>query len=191
MYSGSSLDDWARRRGFESYYEYTKSPLYRPMKKTSKRSARSDTPSLALSISEQRKFAQELGLGEDVQNEAAKLYRNSYFQNLILGRSIKGMAAASLYAVCRDKGVPITIPELANVTGAERGKISRYYRFLRRYLATNAMCTKSRPMDELRRTKSIKPLLKVFMQKKPTTNRFLPLGGLRPPFCFFLRQTQK
>ena len=76
-------------------------------------------------------------------------YRKAVNKNLIRGRSIEGVVAASLYAACRQCGVPRTLDEVANSSRVGRKEIGRTYRFMTRELKLKLMPTK--PQDYVQR----------------------------------------
>ena len=80
---------------------------------------------------------------------AAMIYRKAVNKNLIRGRSIEGVVAASLYAACRQCGVPRTLDEVANSSRVGRKEIGRTYRFMTRELKLKLMPTK--PQDYVQR----------------------------------------
>jgi transcription initiation factor TFIIB len=62
------------------------------------------------------------------------VYRRAVTKNLIRGRSIEGVAAAALYAACRQCDVPRTLDEIADASRVSRKEIGRTYRFIAREL---------------------------------------------------------
>ena len=62
-------------------------------------------------------------------------------KRLIRGRSIEGVAAASLYAACRQCGVPRTLDEIGQASRTGRKEIGRTYRFMVRELKMKIMPT--------------------------------------------------
>src|SRR5207247_3413459 len=70
-------------------------------------------------------------------------------KNLIRGRSIEGVVAASLYAACGQCNVPRTLDEIANSSRVGRKEIGRTYRFMTRELKLKLMPTK--PQDYVSR----------------------------------------
>jgi len=74
------------------------------------------------------------GLPRNVRETAAVVYRDAVDKNLIRGRSIEGVAAAALYAACRQCSVPRTLDEIAEVSRVSRKEIGRTYRFISREL---------------------------------------------------------
>ena len=89
---------------------------------------------LATALSEIGRMSSQLGLPRNVQEEASKIYRSAVKADLIRGRSIEGIATASLYAACRRNQVPRTLEEVAEVSRVEKNDIGRSYRFLTREL---------------------------------------------------------
>src|SRR5205809_236248 len=77
------------------------------------------------------------------------VYRKAVNKNLIRGRSIEGVVAASLYAACRQCNVPRTLDEIANSSRVGRKEIGRTYRFMTRELKLKLMPTK--PQDYVSR----------------------------------------
>ena len=88
-------------------------------------------------------MASALGLPRNVRETAAVVYRDAVDKNLIRGRSIEGVAAAALYAACRQCSVPRTLDEIAEVSRVSRKEIGRTYRFISRELASS--CSRPRP----------------------------------------------
>jgi transcription initiation factor TFIIB len=79
-------------------------------------------------------MASSLGLPRNVREIAAMLYRRAVEQRLIRGRSIEGVAAAALYAACRQSRIPRTLDEVAEVSRVGKKEIGRSYRFIAREL---------------------------------------------------------
>jgi transcription initiation factor TFIIB len=75
-------------------------------------------------------MASALGLPRNVRETAAVVYRDAVDKNLIRGRSIEGVAAAALYAACRQCSVPRTLDEIAEVSRVSRKEIGRISREL-------------------------------------------------------------
>lgn len=76
------------------------------------------------------RMASALGLSEPCRETAGVLYRRALEADLLPGRSIEGMATASLYAAAREHGTPRTLAEFATVSRVERIRIQRAYRYL-------------------------------------------------------------
>ncbi len=104
---------------------------------------------LAFALSELDRMASVMGLSSNICDAAAVIYRKAVGKNLIRGRSIEGVVAASLYAACRQCGVPRTLGEVANSSRVGRKEIGRTYRFMTRELKLKLMPTK--PQDYVQR----------------------------------------
>jgi transcription initiation factor TFIIB len=104
---------------------------------------------LAFALSELDRMASGMGLPRNVRETAAMIYRKAVNKNLIRGRSIEGVVAASLYGACRQCGVPRTLDEIASSSRVGRKEIGRTYRFMTRELKLKLMPT--RPQDYISR----------------------------------------
>jgi len=109
--------------------------LYR-MRKWQRRTRVSNATerNLALALAELDRMASRIGLPRNVRETAAVNYRKAVEKRLIRGRSIEGVAAASLYAACRQCGVPRTLDEISEVSRTGRKEIGRTFRFMVREL---------------------------------------------------------
>jgi transcription initiation factor TFIIB len=104
---------------------------------------------LAFALSELDRMASGMGLPRNVRETAAMIYRKAVNKNLIRGRSIEGVVAASLYAACRQCNVPRTLDEIAAASRVGRKEIGRTYRFMTRELQLKLMPTS--PQDYISR----------------------------------------
>jgi transcription initiation factor TFIIB len=75
-----------------------------------------------------------LGLPKSVKETAALIYRKASKIKIIRGRSISLIAAASIYAACRQVNLPKTLKMVENASGIGKGEIARAYRLLVRML---------------------------------------------------------
>src|SRR5438876_854203 len=126
------------------------------------------------------RMASGMGLPRNVRETAAMVYRKAVNKNLIRGRSIEGVVAASLYAACRQCNVPRTLDEIANSSRVGRKEIGRTYRFMTRELKLKLMPTKpqdyvSRFCSELKLTGEVQSraveILKEAQDKELTSGR--------------------
>ena len=106
---------------------------------------------LAFALSELDRMASAMGLPRNVRETAAMIYRKAVNKNLIRGRSIEGVVAASLYAACRQCGVPRTLDEIANSSRVGRKEIGRTYTARNRSNPLPAQC-RTRPYPRQSRT---------------------------------------
>jgi transcription initiation factor TFIIB len=85
---------------------------------------------LAYALSELDRIASQLGLPRSVKETASVIYRSAVENNLVRGRSIEGMIAASAYAAARMRRVPRTLDEFARHSRITSKEIGRSYRLL-------------------------------------------------------------
>ena len=110
------------------------------MRKWQKRSRVSNATerNLAMALAELDRMASRLELPKTVREAAAVNYKKAV-DSLIRGRSIEG--TASLYAACRQCGVPRTLDEIGQASRTGRKEIGRTYRFMVRELKMKIMPT--------------------------------------------------
>ncbi len=120
----------------------SRAQLYR-LRKWQRRIRISDATerNLALALTEIDRYSSGMGLPRSVRETAAMIYRKAAFKNLVRGRSIEGITAASLYAACRQCHVPRTLDEVSLATRLPRKEIGRNYRFVSRELELRLMPT--------------------------------------------------
>lgn len=98
------------------------------------RTRNSKERSLKHALGEIDRMASALGLPESVRETGGVVYRRALDENLLPGRSIEGMATASVYAALRLDGLPRTIEQVANVSRIPEIEFTRAYRYLAREL---------------------------------------------------------
>jgi transcription initiation factor TFIIB len=128
----STKIDWRDIRGFPPE---KKAQLHR-IRKWQQRSRVTDSKekNLSLALSEINRISDMLGLPKNVVESSAITYRRALKEELVRGRSIKGMATAATYLACRQSRLVRTLTELSKVTGICKKKIASYYRLLVRKL---------------------------------------------------------
>ncbi|MGM0592316.1 MAG: transcription initiation factor IIB, partial [Halobacteriota archaeon] len=89
---------------------------------------------LKQALGEIDRMASALGLPENVRETASVIYRRALDEDLLPGRSIEGVATASLYAAARQAGTPRSLDELTNVSRVDKDEIARTYRYVAREL---------------------------------------------------------
>jgi transcription initiation factor TFIIB len=135
----STMIDWRNRDSYgRAISSKNRAQLYR-LRKWQRRIRVSNATerNLAFALSELDRMASALGLPRNVRDAVDK--------NLIRGRSIEGVAAAALYAACRQCSVPRTLDEIAEVSRVSRKEIGRTYRFISRELGLKLLPTS--PID--------------------------------------------
>ncbi|WIV66947.1 transcription initiation factor IIB [Natrialbaceae archaeon AArc-T1-2] len=89
---------------------------------------------LKQALGEIDRMASALGLPENVRETASVIYRQALEQDLLPGRSIEGIATASLHAAARMEQVPRSIDEIDAVTRVDEEEFKRAYRYINREL---------------------------------------------------------
>jgi len=89
---------------------------------------------LKQALGEIDRMASALGLPENVRETASVIYRRALDEDLLPGRSIEGVATASLYAAARQAGVPRSLDEVERVSRVEKMELTRTYRYVIREL---------------------------------------------------------
>jgi len=90
--------------------------------------------SLILALQELDKVQSKMGLSDAVIERASLFYRKASERGLIRGATVKSMAAACLYASCRDLEHSRALTEIAEQFSIRRKEIARAYRTLFREL---------------------------------------------------------
>ena len=89
---------------------------------------------LAHGFSEVRRIVSALDLPRSLRDQACRLYRTAAGEDLIRGRSIEAMAAASVYAACRCAGLPRTLEEVGATAAVDHKRVRNAYAVLNREL---------------------------------------------------------
>ena len=79
----------------------------------------------------------KLGIPDNVVENAAYIYRKIVSAKLTRGRTMVSLISASLYAACRENGIPRTLDDIANAGNIERRILSRDLRTIIRKLGLN------------------------------------------------------
>ncbi len=147
----STMIDWRDRDSHgKDLTPKRRAQIYR-LRKWQRRIRVSDATerNLAFALSEVDRMSSHLGLPRNVREAAAVIYRRAVEERLIRGRSIEGVAAAALYAACRECKVPRTLDEIAEVSRVSKKEIGRSYRFISRELLIHLRPTS--PVDYIPR----------------------------------------
>ncbi|WP_227134313.1 transcription initiation factor IIB [Halorubellus salinus] len=89
---------------------------------------------LKQALGEIDRMASSLGLPKNVRETASVIYRRALNEDLLPGRSIEGVATASLYAAARQAGTPRSLDEIALVSRVDKMELTRTYRYVVREL---------------------------------------------------------
>jgi transcription initiation factor TFIIB len=85
---------------------------------------------LLQALAELDRIVDKLHIPEDIQEEAAEIYRKVLNKGLVRGRSIAAIVAACVYAACRKASRPRSLKEIASVSRVKLKDIARCYRLL-------------------------------------------------------------
>ena len=106
------------------------------------RTRNSKERNLKQALGEIERMSSALGLPKSVRETASMIYRQALKNDMLPGRSIEGIATASLHAAARMEQVPRSIDETAAVSRVDTEEFERAYRYLHRELQL-----KIRPAD--------------------------------------------
>ena len=104
---------------------------------------------LAIALSDIDRLASRLGVPRSVREDASSIYRNAAKKNIVRGRSIDSVAAASLYIACRRCNIPRTLEEVSEASNISKKQIGKNHRFLAREL--NIKLQPTSPRDYISR----------------------------------------
>jgi transcription initiation factor TFIIB len=94
------------------------------------RTRTSQERTLKQALAEINRMTSSLGLPQSVRETAGVIYRRALDENLVIGRSIEGVATGALYAAARQGGIPRTLDEMTTVARVDQQRIARAYRLL-------------------------------------------------------------
>jgi len=86
--------------------------------------------SMGKAFDEIRTVADKLSLNAAIVEQAAYIYRKAVESKVTRGRSTTGLAAACLYAACREREVPRSLKDVASAGNIRMKELSRSYRAL-------------------------------------------------------------
>jgi len=147
----STMIGWTNRDAYgKSIPTRNRAQLFRLRKwQTRTRISNATDRNLAIALSNLDRMSSGMGLPRTVRETAAMIYRKAALKNLIRGRSMEGVAAAALYAACRQCHVPRTLDEVGHMANMSRKDIGRNYRYIVRELGLRLMPTS--PQDYIPR----------------------------------------
>lgn len=79
---------------------------------------------------EMRTISAKLSLGKSTVEQAAYIYRKAARLDLSRGRSTLGLAAACLYAACREERIPRSLKDIAAAANLRMKELTRSYRVI-------------------------------------------------------------
>ena len=142
----STMISWTNRDAYGKYIPTrNKAQLYR-LRKWQTRIRISDgiERNLTIALSALDRMSSALSLPRNVRETAAMIYRKVALKKLVRGRRLEGVAAAVLYAACRQCNVPRTLKEISNTAQIKKKEIGRNYRIISRKLDLKLLLTTPR-----------------------------------------------
>lgn len=94
---------------------------------------------LAHGIAETRRIVSALDLPQSIRDQACQLFRSAAKENLLPGRSIEAVAAASVYGACRCNGLLRTLEEIVESASIGRSAVENAYRVMNQELGIPAV----------------------------------------------------
>jgi len=85
---------------------------------------------LAHGLGEVRRIASTLELSESVRDQACQLFRSAQNEDLLRGRSIEAIAAASVYGACRCNGLSRLVGEVSELARVAESRVTNAYKTL-------------------------------------------------------------
>ena len=82
---------------------------------------------LAHGLSEVRRIVSRLELSKSIRDQACQLFRSAQTEDLLRGRSIEAMAAASVYGACRCNGRPRMLDDVTESARVEHSRVTNAY----------------------------------------------------------------
>jgi len=104
------------------------------MKKWDRRLSGSKPRNMRLALSEMQRLIDDLRLPNKVHEESARLYEKAWEKEVVKGRRVENIVAATVFLVCRMQNIPRTLDEISDAAELERTEVGRNYRYLAREL---------------------------------------------------------
>jgi len=89
---------------------------------------------LRLALSEIKRLVSVLNLPKYVEEEIAKIYTQAVQRGLVRGHSTEAVVAGVVYTVLRMYDIPRTLNEVSDVTGIDRKKVAKNFKYVSRNL---------------------------------------------------------
>jgi transcription initiation factor TFIIB len=93
---------------------------------------------LAHGLGEVRRIASVLELSNSVRDQACQLFRSAQNEDLLRGRSIEAIAAASVYGACRCNGLSRLVDDVSEVARVAESRVTNAYKTLNEELGLPA-----------------------------------------------------
>jgi transcription initiation factor TFIIB len=93
---------------------------------------------LAHGLGEVRRLASAFELSDSVRDQACQLFRSAQNEDLLRGRSIKAIAAASVYGACRCNGLSRLVDDVSEMARVAEARVTNGYKTLNEELGLPA-----------------------------------------------------
>ncbi len=93
---------------------------------------------LAHGLGEVRRLASALELSDSVRDQACHLFRSAQNEDLLRGRSIEAIAAASVYGACRCNGLSRLVDDVSEMARVAESRVTNAYKTLNEELGLPA-----------------------------------------------------
>jgi transcription initiation factor TFIIB len=93
---------------------------------------------LAYGLREVRRLTSALDLSDSLREQACRLFRSAQNENLLRGRSIEAIAAASVYGACRCNGRSQLLDDIVAVATVGESRVTNAYKTLNEELGLPA-----------------------------------------------------
>ncbi|MFC7164721.1 transcription initiation factor IIB [Halospeciosus flavus] len=93
---------------------------------------------LAHGLGEVRRLASALELSDSVRDQACQLFRSTQNEDLLRGRSIEAIAAASVYGACRCNGLSRLVDDVSEMARVAESRVTNAYKTLNEELGLPA-----------------------------------------------------
>lgn len=114
----STVIGWQDKDASGNSLSATKKKQLKRLRKWDERYRTEDSQArnLQQALAEIQRMSSSLDVSTTVRETAASVYRDALGGNIVKGRSIEGMASATLYAACRIHQVPVTLDNVSDVS---------------------------------------------------------------------------
>jgi len=93
---------------------------------------------LAHGLGEVRRLTSALELSESIRDQACQLFRSAQSEDLLRGRSIEALAAASVYGACRCNGLSRLVDDVSEMARIAESRVTNAYKTLNEELGLPA-----------------------------------------------------
>ncbi|SDY86379.1 transcription initiation factor TFIIB [Halopenitus persicus] len=93
---------------------------------------------IAHGLGEVRRLASALELSDSVRDQACQLFRSAQNEDLLRGRSIEAIAAASVYGACRCNGLSWLVDDISEMARVAESRVTNAYKTLNEELSLPA-----------------------------------------------------